>query len=141
MSWRHRNVFHFAVALTLLSVVAISARPANTRRVPGGSWGGPHIQVSIEGNQATIEYDCAHGSITGPFTVNSRGVFNWRGTHSREHGGPIRINEKASQQAAIYTGSVNGSIMTLTVKLVDTGQAVGTYTLTRGRTGRIFKCR
>ena len=141
MTWRRRNVFHFAFVLSLLSAVAISAKPANSRRIPDGSWGGPHIQISIERNQATIEYDCAHGTITGPLTLNSRGVFKWRGTHSREYGGPIRLDEKSSQQAAIYTGSVTGSVMSLTVKLADSGASLGTFTLTRGRTGRIFKCR
>lgn len=140
MVWRRPNLFLFALALTLLSAFVISARPANSRRLPTGSWGGPHIQISVDRNQAAIEYDCAHGTIAGPLTLNSRGVFKWRGTHSREHGGPIRFDEKTSQRSAIYTGSVKGSVMTLTVKLAETGESLGTFTLTRGRAGRIFKC-
>lgn len=140
MGWQRRNVFLFALVLTLLSAFTISAGPLNSRRIPSGSWGGPHIQISVDRNQATIEYDCAHGTITSPLILNSRGVFKWRGTYSRERGGPIRLDEKSSQRSAIYTGSVKGSIMTLKVKLADTGESLGIFTLTRGKTGRIFKC-
>ena len=140
MVWRRRNVFLFALMLTLLCDVAISAKPVNSRRLPGGSWGGSGIQVSVDRNQAAIEYDCAHGTITGPLTLNSRGTFKWRGFYIRERGGPARVDETLARQSVIYAGSVKGSTMTLNVKAADTGTILGTFKLTRGRAGRIFKC-
>ena len=47
---------------------------------------------------------------------------------------------EAAAQAARYTGRVDGKTLTLTVTLADTGRVVGTFTLTRGSSGRLFKC-
>ena len=140
MAWRIRNAFLFALTLTILCAYSISARPAKLRRLQDGVWGGQHIQISVDGNRATVEYDCANGTISGPLTLNSRGGFRWRGTFTPEHHGPRR-DETDSPQPAIYSGSVRGSTMTLTVKLSATGATVGTYVLVRGGSGRVFKCR
>jgi hypothetical protein len=111
------------------------------QRLLTGAWGGPHIKIQVESGSATIDYDCAHGTITGPLTFDSKGRFTWRGTHTREGPGPIRVGQESNGSPATYTGSVTGDKMTLTVKLSDTKQVVDTFTLTRGGKVRIFKCK
>ena len=119
-------------------VSAIAKKP---RTIPNGGWGGPHIQLSVANGSATIEYDCATGTIDGPLKIDRHGRFSLLGKHVREHGGPIRMGEDREGAAARYTGRINGQHMTLTVKLVDSKQEVGTFALTRGSAGRVFKCR
>ena len=74
------------------------------------------------------------------FVVDSVGRFALDGTHTREHGGPIRSEEKPEKLPARYTGTVVGDAMTLTVSLTSSKAVVGTFTLTRGRLARVFKC-
>lgn len=137
----YRIRFLIVVSLVLLVGSSVASRPRKMQRIPTGAWGGPHIRIDVEQRSATIEYDCANGTIDGPLTVDSRGRFTWRGAHNREHGGPIRIDEQANTQRVIYTGSVKGDTMTLTVKLADTNEVLETYTLKRGSLGRVLKCK
>src|SRR2546423_10461586 len=141
MFWRNRNKLLLVISLVLLIVPAAASRPRKMQRLLTGAWGGPHIRMDVGSRSATIEYDCANGTIDGPFTLDSKGRFTWRGTHNREHGGPIRIDEKANSKPVIYSGWIKADTMTLTVKLANTNEVVGTYTLKRGGTGRVFKCR
>jgi hypothetical protein len=143
--WRvfslNRTRLLIVVSLVLLIGSSAASRPRKMQRIPTGAWGGPHIRINVGQRSATIEYDCANGTIEGPLTVDSRGRFTWRGAHNREHGGPIRIDESANSQPVIYTGSVKGDTMTLTVKLADTNEVLETYILKRGSPGRVFKCK
>jgi hypothetical protein len=109
--------------------------------IPNGTWGGLHVRIEVGGGSAAIEYDCAHGAIDGPLTLDSDGHFSLSGTHVREHGGPVRIDEKPNSQPAQYTGTIDGDKMSLTVTLTETKETIGTFTLERGNPGRVFKCR
>jgi len=105
--------------------------------MPTGLWGGDHIALTVEDRSAHVELDCAHGDIPirlpdAPFTV--------AGTFVREHGGPIRVDETLDSHPAMYVASTSDSVMTLTIRLTDSGELVGTFTLTRGSSGRVFKC-
>jgi hypothetical protein len=44
------------------------------------------------------------------------------------------------RQPARYSGTVNGNTMTLQVRLTATARDLGTFNLTRGSSGRVFKC-
>ena len=136
-----RNRFLVILSLVLLIVSAAASRPRKMQRLTTGTWGGPHIRMQVDSGSASIDYDCANGTIDGPFNLDSKGRFTWHGSHRREGPGPIRADEAANGQAAIYTGSVKGDTMTLTVKLADTNDVVDTFTLTRGGAGRVFKCK
>ncbi len=133
-----------AFAATLLVMMFLSsstARNRRTGRVAPGLWGGPHIRLEVKKDSAAIEYDCAHGTIDHPLVLDRRGRFNVTGTHVREHGGPIRRDETPNELPARYTGWTDGKQMKLTVRLSDTNEVIGTFTLTRGSEGRLFKCR
>jgi hypothetical protein len=110
-------------------------------RVGAGTWGGDHIRLVVREGGADVQYDCAHGEIAGPLELNKDHRFDVRGTFVRQGPGPIRIGRDPVPRPARYEGKVNGRKLTLTVTLTDTSQAVGTFTLTRGRDGRLWKCR
>lgn len=129
------------VSLVLLIVSLAAARPRRMQRLQTGRWGGSHIRIEVGPSSATIDYDCANGTINGPLTMDRKGHFTWRGSHNREHGGPIRIDEQSNGRAAIYSGWIKGDTMNLTVKLADTNEVVDSYTLKRGSAGRVFKCK
>lgn len=136
-----RNKLLVVVSVVLLTGFSVGSRPRKALRVPTGSWGGVHIQMDVTQNSATINYDCASGTIDVPLTTDSRGRFSWRGTHKHEAGGPIRLGRLPKSLPAIFSGSVKGDTMTLTVKLSGTTDVIDTYTLRRGSAGRVFKCR
>ena len=141
MFWRNRNTLLAIIGLVLLIVFSTAARPRKMQRLVSGTWGGQHISIQVNGGSASIVYDCATGTIDGPLTLDSKGHFTWRGYYHREHGGPVRRDEKPNGQPAIYNGWIQGDTMTLTVNLANSNESLGTYTLTRGRSGRVFKCR
>lgn len=118
----------------------VSPRLASGKPIGVGAWGGDHVNLLVAATGGTLEYDCAHGTIDQPFLVDSSGRFDLAGTHTREHGGPIRIGEKEDKSPARYTGTTDGRTMTLTVTLTGSNEPLGTFTLTRGQTGRIVKC-
>ena len=107
-------------------------------RVAAGSWGATGIQLTVAEREATVEYDCGHGSIDQPLTVDRSGRFSAVGTHVVEHGGPQA--DKEDRRPARYQGQVNGDTMQITITLTDSQQDLGTFTLKRGVTGRLHKC-
>lgn len=137
---RNRNRLLIIITFVLIVSTAAVSRPRKMQRLSDGTWGGPHISMQVGPTSATIEYDCANGSITGPLNLDSKGRFSWRGTHNHEHHGPVRIDEPSNSVAVIYTGSIKGDTMTMTVKKADTKETIETYTLKRGVSGRIHKC-
>jgi hypothetical protein len=139
MVWYERAGFFAMVAFVLLLGSMATARPRKMQRLATGTWGGQHIRMEVEATAATIDYDCATGTITGPFKLDSRGHFSWHGRHVPEHGGPVRRDEDANGQPATYSGSVNGDTMTLIVRVGD--RELDRYTLKRGSSGRVFKCK
>ena len=105
-----------------------------------GIWGGDHISMEVADSGAEINYDCAHGSITEKIAPDRDGKFLVKGSHVREHPGPIRSDEDQSGRPATYHGLIDGETMTLTVTLTGSKETVGTFTLTHGKSGRVRKC-
>ena len=132
--------FVIVVLLMLVLGLAAVAKQRRLQRLSAGPWGGPSILLSVQGKSATIDYACAHGTIDGPLTFDSKGRFTWYGTHYVEGPGPTRIDQEAGSPA-IYTGSIKRDTMTLTVKLLKTKELIDTFTLKRNASVRIFKCK
>ena len=63
-----------------------------------------------------------------------------RGTHVREHGGPVRVDETPDRHPARYDGDVNGTVMRFTVVLIDGDQSLGPFTAALGVAPRLVKC-
>src|SRR5450759_2080356 len=119
-------------------VIAISASLACGGALLGpsvvstGVWGGDHITMTVADTAAHVEFDCAHGVISGALVVDGQGRFNAVGTFVREHGGPIREGELPDSHPATFAGSASATTMSLTIRLNDTGDLIGTFTLTQG---------
>ena len=133
----------FRTALIVLGVVAcVSCSGVTTgpSRLPAGVWGGDHLSLSVTDTSTHLELDCAHGDIPAVPTLDRQGQFQVAGTYTREHGGPIRQGEVPDSRPAIYSGVVVATTMTLTIRLTDTNESIGAFTLVSGSQGRVFKC-
>jgi hypothetical protein len=123
----------------LLLLVSVTARTKKMQRIPTGNWGGQHINMKVTAKSATIEYDCATGTIQGPLVVDHDGNFNLHGTHRMQRGGPVRADETPNEHPVTYTGSIKGNRMTLNLKLNDLDEE--TFTLEKGKEGELFRCK
>ena len=133
----NRAVSAFA-GLLFIGVVG-NCGTSPTGPVPPGDWGGQHIGLIVTSSGATVNYDCAHGTIDQAL-VTADGIFTAVGTHYRDHGGPVREGEPADAHPARYDGHTDGKTMTLDVTLTDTGEKLGTFKLERGASPFVFKC-
>ncbi len=122
------------------AIVAFACPTAAPDRLPNGIWGGEHIGMVVADTGATIEYDCASGSIDEPLRLDASGNFIWHGVHHIGHGGPVRIDEPPNNHAARYTGHASATKMTMTLTLTDTTYPAQTFTLSRGGTPYVFRC-
>jgi len=103
-------------------------------------WGGEHVALTVSETTTHVELDCAHGDIAGALRTRSDGTFSTSGMFVREHGGPIREDEKADARPAMYLGRVSDETMELTIRLTDPESPIGSFRLTRGAPGRVVKC-
>ena len=139
-----------AVAVAAVAAVALAAQGCADAVAPNavGVWGGQHVRLEITNigvgaspaGGGTVEFDCAHGTITLPVLADKSGRFDVPGFYVQEHGGPIRVDEQLAARPARYAGEINGSRMTLTVTRTDSAWSAGPFTLQRGSTGSVFKC-
>ena len=132
--------FRAAIATVVLGAFLGACSQAGVPIVVIGDWGGEHIGMVVRSESATIEYDCAHGTIDEAIRPDSRGLFAARGTYTQEHGGPIREGEIPDQQPARYEGNVFSGKMTLEVTLTESGVVIGRYELERAASPQVFKC-
>jgi len=106
-----------------------------------GAWGGKHIRLDVNPQGASVEFDCAQGTISQRIVVDRRGRFVADGNYIEEHGGPVRMNEPANSAPVRFTGQIRGKRMTLTVRRSDRRKLIGTFTLRYGQEGDLVKCR
>jgi hypothetical protein len=139
MSSRLTAATGWAFALVALTGCA-GSRTGPSAVVLAGVWGGDHISLTIADDGSHLEFDCAHGDIPGPLIPDSQGQFTVSGIFVRERGGLIREGDPPDAHPATYAGTVTEPSMQLTVRLTQTNDLIGTFTLTRGATGRVMKC-
>ena len=87
----------FRATVLLATCAGLAAFCAQTSAdgadVPSGTWGGEHIVMEVAGAGATVEFDCAHGTIDGTLTLDSGGRFDVAGSFTPDRGGPNRRDE------------------------------------------------
>ena len=132
--------FRWAVICLLILCAAVLVYSRMMQRIPRGEWGGSHISMKVGEQSATIEYDCAHGEIPGPLSIDSEGKFRLPGSFTRERGGPIRADDVPQSEPATYSGTIKGNQMTLTLKLSGSDDSE-TFTLEKGKPGELVKCK
>ncbi len=123
----------FLMMMTLSSV-------ASTTAVQPVIWGGEHVRMEITKSGATLDFDCAHGTVTQALPPS--GKFSLKGTFTPERGGPTRDDAPPTVNAT-YSGAIAGDSMTLRIVLAnsDKDQAPLEYRLTKGNRGNVRKCR
>jgi hypothetical protein len=127
------------LALTLLSCTSSSA--ADRGRLAAGVWGGPHIRFDVaEDGTASVELDCAHGATAEPVVPDGSGAFRAAGTYAQERFGPVREGQEDAGRPAVYAGKVEGGKITLTITVTGSGEELGPFELTHGKTPRLTKC-
>jgi len=132
--------FRYTIVVVCLLIFSGAVYSRMMTRIPRGEWGGVHISMNVGDGSATIEYDCAHGSIEGPLTTDGERKFKLRGTFTPERGGPIRADETARSQPATYSGEINGNTMKLTLRIGDSDDTE-TFELEKGKAARLVKCK
>ena len=126
------------VAAMVLQTLS-SSTPMSQRKI-SGLWGGQGISMEATDSGATLDFDCASGTITEPILPDSAGKFSVKGRFARQRPGPTREDENNDGQPASYSGVVNGENLTLTITLAKNSEKVGDFTLVHGKTGRIRRC-
>lgn len=120
--------------------ILASSRSGGRARAPlMGNWGGDHVGMQVTDRAASLDFDCARGSIDGPITPDDQGRFDVSGTYVQEGPGPVRPDQLRGKPARYY-GKVEGKTMTLSVELSGTDVSIGTFTLVRDRLPRVRKC-
>jgi hypothetical protein len=132
-------LIRFTAFVLVLSLAGCGHSPTGPSVIDSGLWGGDHVTLMVGDSKAHFEFDCAHGDIPGALRAVD-GEIAASGTFVREHGGPIRVDEVQDAQPALYSGSISGARMQLSIRLTDSGDVMGPFVLTRGATGRVVKC-
>jgi hypothetical protein len=105
-----------------------------------GPWGGEHIGMTITATGATLEFDCASGTVDEPLVPDESGRFEAVGTFVPGKGGPVVEGEEPLRHPARYQGTTDGKTMSLRASLLDTGESLGPFVLTKGAPPRVFYC-
>jgi hypothetical protein len=115
------------------AVTMVAAQPV--------TWAGDHVRLEVTASGAELEFDCATGTITEPLP-QAEGDFSLKGTFTPERGGPTRDGE-TSRINATYSGTIKNDTMSLRIVLTgqDHDREVGTYSLAKGRSVNLMKCR
>ena len=114
-----------------------AAPEAGQTRVADGTWGATGVRLEVTGDTAVIEFDCAHGTLKGPLTLDGQHRFSVAGAFVRERGGPQREDDPPPE-AATYSGQVEEETMNLAVRVGATD--IGAFRLTHGGEARLRKC-
>lgn len=128
------------LALFVAGFQITSARASSENHaIATGTWGGEHITLEVSEKGAEVEFDCAHGQVTQPMTIDKHGDFKASGTFTHEHGGPVLRDENTPPTPVRYSGHVDGDTMSLTITRGE--EKLGSFTLTRGSRPMLRKCR
>ena len=114
---------------------------ANGADLQSGTWAGEHIVMAVTSAGATVEFDCAHGTLDAPLALDSGFRFDVAGSFTPERGGPTRGDSASRAVPARYTGLLKDSTLTVTVVLTESKESVGVFTLRHGARPRLFKCK
>jgi hypothetical protein len=102
-------------------------------------WGGEHVRLTVDDNGGTIEFDCAHGTLDRPLTLDGSGRFDVEGSLFAE-GGPVLRDEARRVRSVRFRGEIDGQHMNLEATLAG-GESAGAFSLARNSRARLVKCR
>ncbi|HKB09446.1 MAG TPA: hypothetical protein VKD69_02290 [Vicinamibacterales bacterium] len=128
--------------LAACAVVATCGAPfgASESNVRTGRWGGPHVAMTVTPERTDLEFDCGSASVDGAIPTDRDGAFTVTGTFLQERPGPTRPDGPPSRPMRL-TGRVNDDAMTINVRLTDSNEDLGSFTLAFGADARLVKCK
>src|SRR5437764_579461 len=97
---------------SLAENIPLSPVPSTNPTIPpaatavAGTWGGKHVSLTIDAGGATLEFDCAHGSLSAPLSLDANGHFDIAGTYVAEGG--VMSQEPPPDRPARYSGTIAG---------------------------------
>ena len=125
------------VPLTMLALAACT-NPAKAPKTLVGLWGGPGVNLNLEGGVGTVAFDCAAGTVDEAIG-SAQGPFSIKGTYRVGQPGPVRVGQIFTAQEATYSGVITKEQMTLSVTLAD-GTELGPFQLAYGVPGTLNRC-
>jgi len=111
-----------ALVLVFLSMIEFpvaahaNPKPDKPKSVAQGTWGGEHVEMTVDANGAAFEFDCANASVTEPLALDKNGRFAAKGAYRRESGA-ARADGGGAATPADFTGTVDGKKMKLQMKI------------------------
>lgn len=124
----------------LLILGAVACMAPEVPSLIEGDWGGQHIGMVATENGASLDFDCAVGTIGEPIRPDDSGDFSVTGVQFPGHGGAIKVGDTIESHPARYEGTVQGNQMTLTITLTDSDTEVGTFSLEQDGPPAVVKC-
>ncbi len=138
--WGMRFDAYLYTLAALLGLLGASCSHGSAPNVlPSGHWGGDHVSLDVTATSTRIEFDCAHGTVDGPWPLDGGGNFDISGQYIQEHPGPVIEGQPEDSQPAQYSGHLDGTTVSFTAHLQD-GTSIGPYQAVEGQQGRVFKC-
>jgi hypothetical protein len=128
-----------------LVTISAASPDAPARELPTGAWGGTSIAMTVEASGAKVEFDCAHGAISGRLALDADGRFELPGSFARERPGPVRLGpngEAVGEKGvpATWSGRLQDGVLRLTLRVEGGERDLGPFELQLGRTPRLHKC-
>jgi hypothetical protein len=143
MRWVMRTGHVVAMIVAFTGTNCATAAPTTADgmdAVRAGQWGGVHLAMTIASDRADLEFDCGKASVSGAIDTDRNGAFAVTGSFQPERPGPAS-REAPPARPMRLSGTVKGDEMQVTVRLTDSNEDVGTFTLTFGAAPRLVKCR
>lgn len=125
-----------AAVVALVAVATCAHDPVAPDGPLSGAWGGVGISLLALPDGSRVELDCAHG--TGDPLVVEGGRFEVDGTWYRE-GGPVP-EEGRPGVPAVFSGSVAGGRMRVSIRVGDREEPLGPFLVVRDRQAVLRKC-
>ena len=113
-----------------------SSLPVTANGVVVGTWGGDDGGLIADDTSGHTHIGCTYGNVHRPIVADAQGHFDVAGEYNIT-AYPV---DRGIFHPALFTGSVGGRTMTLTVTLSDTAVVLGPVHLTFGREPRMQVC-
>lgn len=125
-----------ALGPAVLLAVACGVSQVGLDTVPVGTWGGDSAGLLVRPDGAHAHIGCTLGDVTGAIPLDDDGRFDVAGEWNVD-AFPI---DRGIRHPARLSGRSDGRTLTLSVRLMDTGQVLGPVRLVFGREPQMQNC-